>query len=136
MSSSLLEGVISVDMETLSFMLLQLALSHGHFARTLRPHHLNGAVGQECPHRTYGCEPWSKQCADNTDREWNLHDCLPLVLNDDATDIPLVEELFHSGNQLLTHALPFLVSCWLLVVSVFVYVIRVLLLQTFLFVLF
>src|SRR5713101_4252377 len=67
------------------------------------------------PCGSYGGQLRSHQCAYDADRQWNLQDCVPFVLDDDATDIALVQTFLHIGDQFVAHHLSFVVlACSLL----------------------
>jgi hypothetical protein len=97
---------------------LPLALAYGRRLRVLRAHDLNGTVGHDRTDGSYCRQPWDKQRPDEANGQWNLQHIVSLVLDDDVTDIPLMNKTLHGRDQVSTRYLKLLtvslklVSSW------------------------
>jgi len=99
---------------------LPLALAYGRRLRVFRAHDLNGTVGHDRTDSSYCRQPWHKQRPDKANGQRNLQDTVSLMLDDDVTDVPLVNKTLHGRDHISTRYLKLftvslkLVSSWCL----------------------
>jgi len=99
---------------------LSLALAYGRRIRVLCANDLNGTVGHDRTDGSYCRQPWYKQRPDEANGQRNLQDIVPLMLDDDVTDVPLVNKTLHGRDHVSTRYLKLftvslkLVSSWCL----------------------
>jgi len=99
---------------------LPLALAYGRRIRVFRANDLNGTVGHDRTDGSYCSQPWDKQRPDEANGQRNLQDIVSLMLDDDVTDVPLVNKTLHGRYHVSTRYLKLftvslkLVSSWCL----------------------
>jgi len=85
-----------------------------------RANDLNGTVGHDRTDGSYCSQPWDKQRPDEANGQRNLKDIVSLMLDDDVTDVPLVNKTLHGRYHVSTRYLKLftvslkLVSSWCL----------------------
>ncbi len=66
---------------------------------------LNGTVGHDRTDGSYSRQPGDKQGPDEANSQRNFQDIMPFMLNDDVTDVPLVNKTLHSRDHVSTRDL-------------------------------
>ena len=63
---------------------------------------LEGTVSYDPTDGSYCSQPWDKKRPDEGNGQWYLEDTVPLVLDDDAADVPLVNKTLHGIDHVST----------------------------------
>ena len=84
----------------------------------LRANDLKGTVSYDPTDGSYCSQPWDKKRPDEGNGQWYLEDIVPLMLDDDAADVPLVNKTLHGIDHVATRYMKLfteslkLVSLW------------------------
>ena len=67
-----------------------------------RANDLKGTVSYDPTDGSYCSQPWDKKRPDEGNGQWYLEDIVPLMLDDDAADVPLVNKALHGIDHVST----------------------------------
>ena len=67
-----------------------------------RANDLKGTVSYDPTDGSYCSQPWDKKRPDEGNGQWYLEDIVPLMLDDDAADVPLVNKTLHGIDHVST----------------------------------
>ena len=78
-----------------------------------RAHDLKGTVSDDPTDSSDGSQPWDKQRPDEGNGHWYLEDMVPLMLDDNMADVPLVKKALHGIDHVSTRDMQlFMDSSW------------------------
>jgi hypothetical protein len=78
-----------------------------------RANDLKGTVSYDPTDGSYCSQPWDKQRPDEGNGQWYLEDTVPLMHDDDTTDVPLVNKTLHGIDHVSTRYMQlFTESSW------------------------
>src|SRR5689334_3953032 len=79
-----------------------LALDYGRLLRLFHSNDLEGTVSDDPTDGSYCSQPWDKQRPDEGNGQWYLENTMPLILDDDAADVSLVNKTLHRIDHVST----------------------------------